>query len=315
MLLPVGAEQIIYTFIILSDSRTGMADEDVRVESAAGELISGISRSSATMMDAAYLPVTSKRNVSGTSFFKTVNNVREEEIPGPDGRVYITKLSNRTPEAEIKRIRGISGEQVKKYDFYTVIFYINVQLDEPSTTRFINATVSFISSPQSKILKFSPEEKEIMAGIVETAGERIFLSPTLEFSASPPGYSDSIPDDPESRFEVFVGLEEKMWVTYRRKYGYSFLIPKDEVLEYEGVRKNDHEVLFEIYPPMPPRDSEISGIGKHAIVSIIVQVPRFSSPGIVVRVAGKVKGEIWGVVPLTGQVKFSTPHGNGWPPG
>jgi hypothetical protein len=285
-----------------------MADEDVRIESAAGELISGISRSSASMMDAAYLPATSKRNVSRTPFIKTPDNPREEEIPGPDGRVYITKLSNRTPEAEIKRIPGISAEHQREYDFYTVIFYINIQLDEPSTTRFISATVSFVSSPHSKILRLSPEKKEIMTGIVETAGERIFLSPSLEFSASPPQYSDSIPDDPECRFEVYVGLEEKMGVSYRRKYGYSFLIPKDEVLEYQGMRKNDREVLFEIYPPMPPRDSEISCKGNHAIVSLIIQVPRFSSPGIVVHIAGKVKGEIWGVVPLTGQVNFSNPH-------
>jgi hypothetical protein len=283
-----------------------MADEDVRIESAAGELTSGISRSSAYMMDAAYLPAT-KRNVPATSFFKTSETLREEEIPGPDARVYITRLSNRTPETEIKKIPGISGMKEREYDFYTVIFYINVQLDEPSTTRFISATVSFVSSPRSKILKFSPAKKEIMTGIVETAKERIFLSPSLEFSASPPKYSGSTPDDPECRFEVYVGLEEKIGVSYHRTYGYSFLIPKDEVLEYQGMRKNDHEVFFEMYPPMPPRDSEISGKGNHAIVSLIVQVPRLLSPGIVVHIAGKVKGEIWGVVPLTGQVNFSNP--------
>ena len=154
-----------------------------------------------------------------------------------------------------------------------------------------------------------------MTGIVETAGEWIFLSPALEFSPSPPTYSDSILDDPECRFEIYVGLEEKMGVAYRRKSGYSFHIPKEEVLEYQGMRKNDREVLFEIYPPMPPRDSEISGKGNHAIVSLIVQVPRFTSPGIVVYIAGKVKGEIWGVVPLTGQVIFSNPHKVGLPPG
>ena len=289
-----------------------MADEEVQIESAAGELTSGIQRSSAVMMEAAYLPSPSKRHEeSGALFFKTPHAHRDEEVPGPNGRVYITKISNRIPDAGIK---GIPGEPAKpvvercSHDFYTVIFFINLQLDEPSTTRFINATVSFVSPPLFKILSFSPKEKEKIIKIGRTVGDRIFLSPSLEFSASAPQYAEGIRGDPVSRFEVYVGPEEKMCVTYHKKYGYAFLVPKCDLLEYEGMRNNEHEVSFEIYPPMPPNDREPAGNGKHAIVSFIVQVPCNSSPEILVRIAGKVKGEIWGVVPVKGQVDFLTPH-------
>ncbi len=199
-----------------------MADEDVQIESGAGELTSGISTSSAILMAAAYLPAPVKMcQEYGTRFFRTLNTCRDERVPGPNGRMYITRLSTRTPEAEVKRTGGMPAEGKRCiYDFYTVIFYMNIHLDDPSTTRFINATVSFVSLHQGKILTFSPKEKEIMAGIVEGAGDRIFLSPSLEFNASAPGDNECVPDDPERQFEVFVGPEEKMCVTYHRKYGY-----------------------------------------------------------------------------------------------
>ncbi len=77
------------------------------------------------------------------------------------------------------------------------------------------------------------------------------------------------------------------------------------MLEYEGMRKNEREISFEIFPPMPPRDSETGWKGMHAIVSLIVQVPGDTTPEISVRIAGKVKGDIWGVVPVKGQIDFS----------
>jgi hypothetical protein len=292
-----------------------MADNDVHIESGAGELTSGISRSSAILMEAAYLPAPVKsRQEYGARFFRTLNTCQDEGVPGPNGRMYITRLSTRTPEAEVKRIGGMPAEGKRGiYDFHTVIFYMNIHLDDPATTRFINATVSFVSLQQGKILTFSPQEKEIMAGIVERAGDRIFLSPSLEFDASSPRDTEHIPNDAEQQFEVFVGPEEKMSVTYHRNYGYSFLIPKDELLEYEGMRKNEQEISFEIFPPMPPRDSEMGRKGMHAIVSLIVRVPCHTTPDISVLVAGKVKGDIWGVVPVKGRIGFL--HHGRYPPG
>ena len=286
-----------------------MADDEVQVESAAGELTSGIQESSARMMKAAYLPVPVKKEDAefGVPFFKTPPLHQDEEVPGPGARVYVTKLSNRTPDNEIKRILSPAADQEvinRTHDFYTFLFYVNMHLDEPSTTRFINAIVSFAFPPGNKVLDYSPKEKEIIANIAKTAGEEIFLSQALDFSAFFPECSEVNPDDPISRFEIRIGPEEKIPITYSKKHGYSLLVPKCTLLEYEGMRKNEHEVYWEIYPPMPPHDSEITGRAKHAIMSLLVQAPRASPPEVTVRIAGKVKGEIWGVVQIKGVLDF-----------
>ncbi len=286
-----------------------MADDDVQIESAAGELISGIQESSARMMKAAYLPTPmNKENAEfGVPFFKISPLHQDVEVPGPGARVYVTKMSNRTPDNEIKRIISPAAEREvisQTHDFYNLLFYVNIQLDEPSTTRFINAIVSFAFSPGNKVLDYSPKEKEIIANIAKTAGEEIFLSPALDFSGFFPQCSEVNPDDPKSRFEIRIGPEEKIPITYSKKHGCSLLVPKCKLLEYEGMRKNEHEVYWEMYPPMPPNDSEITGKGKHAILSLIVQTPRASPPEVAVRITGKVKGEIWGVVQIKGGVDF-----------
>jgi hypothetical protein len=288
---------------------TGMAEDDVQVESAAGELTSGMQESSIRMMKAAYLSTPAKKEGAafGVPFFKTPSLHKDEEVPGPGARVYITKITNRTPDNEIIRIISPAAEREvvsRTHDFYTFLFYVNIHLDEPSTTRFINAIVSFILSPGNKVLDYSPKEKETITNIAKTAGEEIFLSPALDISAFPLQYSEG-PDDPESRFEIRIGPEEKIPVTYSKKQGYSLVVPKYMLLEYEGMRQNEHEVYWEIYPPMPPNDSEITGKGKHhAIFSLLVQAPRASPPEVTVRITGKVKGEIWGVVQLKGVLDF-----------
>ena len=286
-----------------------MTDDDVQIVSVAGELTSGIRESSARMMEAAYLPrSTKKRDVeSGAPFFKTPPLHQDEEVPGPGARIYITKISNRTPDKDVKGVLGQTDERKiisRTHDFYTILFYVNIHLNEPSTTRFINATVSVAFSPGNKILDYSPKEKEIIANIAETAGEEIFLTPALDLSASFPHRGAGNPDDPRSRFEVRVGPEEKIPFTYSTTQGYSLCVPKRSLLEYEGMRKNEREVYWEMYPPMPPRDREITGKGMHAFLSLIVQFPRFSFPEVVVRIAGKVKGEIWGVVPVESVLEF-----------
>ncbi|MFA5346709.1 MAG: hypothetical protein WC294_01105 [Methanoregula sp.] len=286
-----------------------MADDDVQIESAAGELASGIREASARMMKAAYLQTPLKKESAGfgVPFFKTPPLHHDEEVPGPGARVYITKMANRTPDDEIKRIISPAAERnvvSRTHNFYTLLFYLNIQLDEPSTTRFINATVSFVFSPGNKILDYSPKEKEKIANIAETGSEEIFLSQALDLRASFPQREAGNPDDPGSRFEIRIGPEEKIPITYSKKKGYSLLVPKCRLLEYEGMRKNDREVYWEIYPPMPPRDREITGKEWHAIFSLIVEVPLFSLPEVIVRIAGKVKGEIWGIVKVNGVLDF-----------
>jgi hypothetical protein len=288
-----------------------MADGNIQIESAAGELTSGIQKASAMMMKAAYLPASLKKQDDGFGipFFRTPPAHHDEEVPGPDARVYITKISDSTPCDEINRIISPAPDP-RNHDFYTLFFYLNIQLDEPSTTRFINAIVTFAFPPEIKILDFSPKEKEIAIKIAETAGDKIFLSRSLVFSTSIPQHGE--PDYHGRRIEVRVGPEEKISLT-RSRHGYAFIIPKYELLEYEGMRKNEHEVFWEIYPRMPPEDRESTDGGKHAFFSFIVQAPRNAYPGVTVRIDGKVKGKIWGVVPVRGSVDFLRQGGSDSP--
>jgi hypothetical protein len=284
-----------------------MAGDDIQVESAACELSSGIQKASAMLIKAAYLSVPSQKQETefGDRFFQTLPVQHDEEIPGPDARAYIAKISALTPYKEVKRILGTApGREagIRTQGFYTLLFYLNIQLDEPSTTRFINAIVSFSFSPEITVLEYSPREKETLGEIAASAGDELFISPALTLRTSPPQRLEA--DDPDQRFEVRVGPEEKISMTYSRKSGYSLRIPKYEVLEYEGMRKSEHEVCWEIYPPMPPKDSTLTGRGMHAIFSLIVQAPRTIRPGVSVHIEGKVKGAIWGVVPIKGSVNF-----------
>ena len=284
-----------------------MADDDIQVESAAGELKSGIQKASAVLMKAAYLPVSSLKQETefGSRFFQTPPIQHDEEIPGPNARAYIAKISAITPYEEIKRILGPAyGREagIRTHDFYTLIFFLNIQLDEPSTTRFINAIVSFSFLPEITILEFFPREKEIVGEIAASDGDEIFLTPALMLRTSSPPSPKA--GDSEKQFEVRVGPEEKIAITYSSRYGYSLRIPKYELLEYEGMRKSEHEVYWEIYPPMPPKESTLTGKGMHAFFALTVQTPCNVRPALTVHIEGKVKGTIWGVVPIQGSVEF-----------
>jgi len=288
-----------------------MGDDDIRIESAAGELSSGISRSSVILMEAAYLPESRRHEEQGSRFFRTLRASQEEEIPGPDGRVYITKISTRTPWAVVREIRGAASDEGEgtggNPDVYTVVFYINIRPNETSTTRFVNATVSCITTSRSKILTFSPHRKEALPEIIGSVGDTIMVSPSLEFRAAIRRFER---DDTERRFEVFVGPEEKICFTHGRECGFLFPLPGDELLEYMGMRTNGQGIFFDMYPPMPPNDREMPGRGGHAIVSLILEVPRGTTPEFIINISGRVKGEIWGVVPLEGGVHFFNPLNN-----
>jgi hypothetical protein len=282
-----------------------MADDPFEIESAAAELTSGIQKASAMMMKAAYLSAPFKKQDDGCGgpFFRTRPAHHDEEIPGPDARVYITKISDSIPTDEIDGILS-PAPYLRNYDFYTLFFYLNIHLDEPSTTRFINAVVIFEFPPEIKILDFSPKEKEITVKLARTAGDEIFLSRSLAFSTSLSQHGE--PDHSGRRIEVRVGPEEQISLA-RSRHGYVLSIPGYALLEYEGMRKSGNEVFWEIYPRMPPEDSETSGGGMHAFFSLIVQAPRTTYPGVTVRIDGKVKGKIWGIVPIKGSVDFLRP--------
>ncbi|MDP3565459.1 MAG: hypothetical protein Q8R70_13325, partial [Methanoregula sp.] len=108
------------------------------------------------------------------------------------------------------------------------------------------------------------------------------------------------PDPAEHRFSISVGPEEKISGTYRTRSGYTLQIPASALLEYQGMLKNEHEMFWEIYPPMPGQVIEITGNEMLAVFSLIVQAPRNTPPTITARIDGRVKGNLWGVVSLKG---------------
>ena len=112
------------------------------------------------------------------------------------------------------------------------------------------------------------------------------------------------PGTRKHRFEIPAGPGENITGTYSRKSGYSLAIPASVLLEYQGMLKNGHEMFWEIYPPMPPQDIEITGKEMQAVFSLIVQAPGNSPPGITAHIEGRVKGDLWGVIPIKGSAVF-----------
>lgn len=284
-----------------------MGDDDVSVESVELALLSEIGMSSAIMMKNAYLP-----NPAGNpdedprvSRQDPAAPPQEEGSAGPNVFVYITKISSHTPPEEIDRILKIDRygkSPAGTHDYYTVVLTVRICLDDPSTTRFINGTID-VSFPQGmKILTYSPKEKGLITTLIGKGGDVISLSPGLEFDVSAAQGAKNLPDPGENRFGILVGPGEKIAGTYSRKKGYSLAIPAGILLEYQGMLKNEHEMFWELFPPMPGQDIEISGNERQAVFSLIVQAPKNPSLTITAHIEGRVKGNLWGVIPLKGSV-------------
>lgn len=291
-----------------------MADNGVWVESVEAALLSEIGMFSARMMKVAFLPYSVKKmdaaHVVPPS--QPENTLHEDEVSGPNAVVYVTKISTRTPGEEIKKLlKNDPGREeiLRNYDFYTILLITSIQMDDPSTTRFINATIEFVFPHGIKILDYSPKEKGIVMGIIERGGTGIAISQTLDFSASSSQSTEVQSGNPENRFEVRVGPEVKITSTYSKKSGYSVEISPCDLLEYQVMLKNEHEVYGEVYPPMPPQDIKSTGKKNLAVFSFIIQTPRNSRPEIHVYIEGRVKGNLWGVIPLKGSVVL-TKSGN-----
>ena len=284
-----------------------MADNDVTVESVELALLSGIRMSSAIMMKHAYLPdsgetLDEERDVPCS---RPEDSCEEDGLTGPNAVAYITKLSNRTPDEEIERILVHDPERTTNtgtHDFYTLVFTIRMWLGDPSTTRFINGTIELAFPRGIKILTYSPKEKGTITAIIENGGDTISLTPGLDFLASAAQSTTMQPDPEENRFGIMVGPEEKISATYSKKSGYSLALPACFLLEYQGMLKNEHEMFWEIYPPMPPQDREITGKEMHVVFSLIVQVPKNSPLTVNAHIEGRVKGNLWGVIPIKGTV-------------
>ena len=91
-----------------------MADNDISVESIELALLSEIGMPSAHLMKNAYLPDSrenpdEERNVSCP---EPVGTLQDDGSDGPNARVYITKLSGRTPDEVIEKI--LAGVPARK---------------------------------------------------------------------------------------------------------------------------------------------------------------------------------------------------------
>jgi hypothetical protein len=291
-----------------------MADNGVWVESVKAALLSEIEMVSARMMKNAYLPYPLKNRDEEpcVPLSQPVNILQADEVSGPNAIVYITKISTQTPGEEIKKLlKNDPGREeiLRNYDFYTILLITSIQMDDPSTTRFINATLEFVFPHGIKILDYSPKEKGIVIGIIESGGAGIAISQSLDFLASSLKTPKVQPGNPGNRFEIGVGPEVIITCTYSKKSGYSVEISFCDLLEYQVMLKNEHEVYGEVYPPMPPQDTDSTGKKNLAVFSFIIQTPRNSPPEIQVNIDGRVKGNLWGVIPLKGSVVL-TKSGN-----
>jgi len=286
-----------------------MENKGVRVESVEAALRSEIGILSAKMMKIQYLPDSVKNKVPDSNALTTQSeNTRQDEVvPGPNALISITKISTPTPREEIKKLLIEDPgreEHLRNHDFYTIVFITRIQMEDPSTTRFINATIQFVFPAEVKILEYSPKERGIITGIIKAGGTGIHLSPLLELTAGS-SQGTGLPDNPENRFEFRAGTDTKITGTYSKKFGYYLAIPPVELFEYMAMLKNEHEVYGEVYPLMPSFELESTGKENLAVFSLIIQSPKEVNPEIRVHVDSKVKGTIWGVILLKSRVIFS----------
>jgi len=282
-----------------------MGDNDVSVESVELALLSDIKMSSAILMKDAYLPHSGEKagEEGHLPSSQPEDSPYEDGLDGPNALVYVTKLSSRTPPEEIEKIlKKYPGRTTNTgtHDFYTLVLTISIQLGDRTTTRFINGTIEVAFLKGIKILTYSPKEKGTIAAIIENGRDAIVLSQGLDFLASAAQGTTIQPDHKENRFGITVGPKEKITGTYSKKSGYTLDIPAGVLLEYQGLLKNEHEMFWEIYPPMPGQDIEITGKEMLAVFSFIVQAPKNSPPKITAHIEGRVKGNLWGVIPLKG---------------
>ncbi|MDO9326576.1 MAG: hypothetical protein Q7T80_16625 [Methanoregula sp.] len=282
-----------------------MGDNDVSVESVEVALLSDIEQSSATMIKDAYQP-DSGEDPDAKSHVPPPHPAgppQENGSAGPNARVYMTKISALTPPEEIEKILLKKPERTGpagSYDFHTLVLTLSLRLSDPSTTRFLNGTIVLALPRGIKILGYSPRAKGAVNAIIEHGGDVLSFTPGLDLLASVLPGTQNPAESPENRFRIPVGPEEKIAGSYRKKTGYMLTIPASALLEYQGMLKNEHEMFWEIFPPIPGQDVERSGKEMLVVFSLLVQCPKNTLPGITAHIEGRVKGNLWGVILLKG---------------
>jgi hypothetical protein len=287
-----------------------MADNGVRVESVEAELRSEISISSAKMMKILYQHDPAKNNPADPGLLTTLSESfpLDNVVSGPNALISITRISTRTSREEIKKLLLEDPgreEHMRNHDFYTIVFVTRIRMEDPSTTRFVNATIQFVFPSDVKILHYSPRARGIIPGILKSGGTGILTSPGLDLTAVSLKGTGLTDDNPETRFEFRSGTDIKITGTYSKKSGFYLAVLPPELFEYMAMLKNEHEVYGEVYPPLPSFDIESTGRENLAIFPLIIQTPKDVSPEIRVNVDSKVKGTIWGVIHLKSRIIFS----------
>jgi hypothetical protein len=191
------------------------ADKNIQLESASAEieLTSEMGVSSARMMKEAYLP----RTGAGDDLAGNLLPVDPDRAQsgctgsGPNAVVFITRIMTRTPEKEIKRLlENVPDHPADphSHDFFTVVICASVRMDDPSTTRFVNATATFDLPPGMTILDFSPKERGSIGRIIEDGGCGLLITPNLDFCRSMTPGEAGRATSPKNRFEIRVSAKE-----------------------------------------------------------------------------------------------------------
>lgn len=282
-----------------------MADPDITVASAEVTVSSGIGSSSALMMKDAYLAEAGEETDGEFSPFRPEpRDSPGEELSGPGVMVSVTRITGRTPDG-VANQTGTPGSRPDPGSpgVYTEVFLLRLHLSDPLTTRFINGSIDVTFGSGSTILAHSPSERGTVTALIEAGRDALSLSQDLVMQGATT-VSPS-PDVPAGhRLALPAGRGESVAGTYSRETGYRFAIPAGLLLEYRGIPRNRNAIFWEIYPPMPPQDTERSGHGMMAVFSCIVRAGA-TPPGVTIGFEGRVKGKLWGVVPVKGTVVFS----------
>ena len=285
-----------------------MAASSISVDSVEIALTSPIGSLSAREMKEAYLlPAGTGGKVGGRVLLRHPST--RGERTGPHATVYLTVLAGRSRAGDVKKLLhggpGHDEEHPAGY-YYTLTFIASIRLDDPSTTRFVNATVSCEVPDNARILDYSPKGKAVTGAIAGSGACGISISPLLVFSGMERPGEEEKPGSPAQNFVVMHGQNEQFPGIVSRKSGVGLSVPPGFLLEYQGMRKTEHSVGWELYPPLIPREGECAGKENLAVFSLVVQTPRRSMPTVTIRIDGRVKGDLWGVIHLNGSVTF--PH-------
>jgi len=215
-------------------------------------------------------------------------------------------LAGRTRAGDSKKLLkqvSLSGEELSAGYYYTLAFVAAIHLDDPATTRFINATVSLEAPGDTSILEYAPKGKEVMTAIAESGSCGISMTPLLGFKPIQAQGPETPATGQVNHVIVRHGSAGKSPGSFSGKNGFQLMVPSGCLLEYQGMRKNERVVEWELYPPMIPRDGECAGKENLAVFSLIIQTPRREVPAITARIEGRVKGDLWGVIHLNGSAR------------